>query len=117
MSSSFIGQTANNKPVVSSEVQTIPRTHLNTTNVQESLSAPPTQPFKSPSSSNAGASETSRTLVSVPSDDPLAASSPILPISSSSLMVVIFSYITHLLVFSLSKCRNIGWLHEQEIMI
>lgn len=81
-SSSVIDQTANSKPVVSSEFQNIPNTQLNTAGVQESLSAPPTQPFKSPSSPNAYASETRRTLVS---HAPLAAS-PILPISSSSAM-------------------------------
>uniref|UniRef100_A0A0R3RRW7 Protein lap1 n=1 Tax=Elaeophora elaphi TaxID=1147741 RepID=A0A0R3RRW7_9BILA len=83
VSSSFSVQASSDTQVLPVERQTIPNTLLNS-DIQGSLSGSSLQPFKPPSSPDTGASEAIRTLASISTDSPLAASSPIPPISSSS---------------------------------
>ncbi|KAM3728313.1 Protein lap1 [Dirofilaria immitis] len=72
---SFINQSCNEKQVVADECET---TISNTLNNSSS------QPCKLLSPPDTGATETIRTVASISTDNPLAASSPIPPVSSSS---------------------------------
>ncbi|MCP9263109.1 Leucine-rich repeat-containing protein 1 [Dirofilaria immitis] len=78
---SFINQSCNEKQVVADECET---TISNTLNNSSS------QPCKLLSPPDTGATETIRTVASISTDNPLAASSPIPPVSSSSAVEATF---------------------------